>query len=166
MIDLSFIGKDGLIIQYEDIISLIGLNVLLKKIEGVSVEDTLKSYITRDTENVATWLNNKYNIGITDDMISNSIMCLKPNNMFAYKMFDTAERHMLRNLIIYSNIESKHIEEHVKSSFSKNVNYISGIDITKVIECFPNSTYVTSNCDNIRKCKDISTPVMLSIIDD
>jgi hypothetical protein len=56
MVDFSFVGKEGIIIQYEDIISMVGFNVIRylraknanEKAMGMSLEDILLSYINRE----------------------------------------------------------------------------------------------------------------------
>ena len=67
MIDLSFVGKNGLIIQYEDIVSLWGYNVILqlKKnmlVQGVSDEDILLDYFNREIQNPSKYIKEKYHI--------------------------------------------------------------------------------------------------------
>lgn len=175
MVDFSFIGKDGLIIQYEDIISLIGFNVaryfhgkcVNDKLDRMSVEDILKSYFNRQTEDIPKWLKDSFNIDFNIDMCKSSIEAVRPNNMYAYKIFDTAMRHRLKNLIIFSDTSSIHIAKHIKSSFeSINVEYISDVDILDVLKKHPNSTFVTSSCDNIRKCCNTAVPTVLTIVDD
>ena len=42
MIDLSFLGKDGLMIQYEDVISVMGFNVISEGVEDADQIETLK----------------------------------------------------------------------------------------------------------------------------
>ena len=64
MVDISFVGKEGIIIQYEDIISMVGFNVIRylrskkanEKAMGMSVEDILLSYINREKESPEFWL--------------------------------------------------------------------------------------------------------------
>ena len=73
MIDFRDIGKNGLIIQYEDIISMIGFNVaryfrskgISNKLDSMSVKDVLLSYINRDDENYAVWLKKEFDIDIS-----------------------------------------------------------------------------------------------------
>lgn len=175
MVDFSFIGKDGLIIQYEDIISLIGFNVaqyfhgkgVNDKLDRMSVEDILKSYFNRQTEDIPKWLKESFNIDFDMSMCESSILAVRPNNMYAYKVFDTAMRHMLKNLIIFSDISSIHIDRHIESSFEGiNVNYISNTDILDVLKKYPNSTFITSSCNNIRKCCNTNVPTVLTIVDD
>lgn len=175
MIDFSFIGKDGLIIQYEDIISLIGINVIQflhgkginNKLDRMSISDILQSYFSRKIEDVPTWLMETFNIDFNEEICKSSISAVRPNNMYAYKIFDTAKRHMLKNLIVFSNTDSVHIQKHVQSSFKDmGINYISGIDILDVFNKYPNSTYITSSVNNIRKCCKTNVPIMLTIIDD
>ena len=63
MVDLSSMGKAGMIIQYEDIISMIGFNVaryfrskgVSKKLDNMSIQDVLLSYINRNDEDYSIW---------------------------------------------------------------------------------------------------------------
>ena len=64
MLDLQFIGREGLIIDYTDIVSMIGFNIAkyirskntCKKLDRMSIEDILLSYINRSTEDISEWL--------------------------------------------------------------------------------------------------------------
>ena len=95
MVDFSFIGKDGLIIQYEDIISLIGFNVaqyfhgkgVNDKLDRMSVEDILKSYFNRQTEDIPKWLKESFT---------------NPDQLKAYK-----EKHYIPDVdLSFGNFES------------------------------------------------------------
>ena len=68
MVDFSSFGKEGLIIQYEDTISMIGFNIVnymrdkkaTDKIARMTVNEILVSYLNRETEDVETWLKEEY----------------------------------------------------------------------------------------------------------
>ena len=87
MIDFSFIGKEGLIIQYEDIISLMGFNVAcylreqkaFEKINKMSTADILLSYINRSTEDISSWLKKEFDIDFDIKNYIDSFAMLRPN---------------------------------------------------------------------------------------
>ena len=66
MIDLTFIGKAGLVIEYDDIVSLTGMNIvnyLMEKDKSLKVdagmssfEDILSSYINRTDKDFSKWI--------------------------------------------------------------------------------------------------------------
>ena len=83
MFSLGEIGEAGMIIQYEDLISMTGYNVakqfksnnLSEKLAGMSIQDVLASYLDREDEDYSIWLHKEFNIGINpDDGIQNLII--------------------------------------------------------------------------------------------
>ena len=70
MVDFSFVGKEGIIIQYEDIVSMIGFNVIRylraknanEEAMRMSVEDILLSYINREKEDPEIWLKDNFGL--------------------------------------------------------------------------------------------------------
>ena len=173
MIDFRDIGKNGLIIQYEDIISMIGFNVaryfrskgISNKLDSMSVKDVLLSYINRDDENYAVWLKKEFNIDINPDEFLSSFLTMQPNLMYSYKVFEKAHEEKITNLFIYSNKYSVIAEQSVDSYNFKGIKYLTG-DIVHVLNNHPNCTYLTSCIENIKKCSMLSVPMVLTICDD
>lgn len=112
MIDFSFIGKDGFIIQYEDIISLIGYNVssfILEKLNKKTSEpdmDLLMRYFNRTDEDIFKFIKQETGIecGIND--IVDSAGALRPNMLYAHKFLQTAYVQGIKNLTVFSNFKS------------------------------------------------------------
>lgn len=172
MVDFSFIGKDGLIIQYEDIISMTGYNVAnyfkskkYEKLNRMSNEDILLRYLNRTIENIDVWLKEEFNIdfNISDCLDSNIVF--HPNLSYAYRVFHTAYKNGIKNLIIHSNDKSDVIKNIVSRTFGVPIKYTYG-DIVPVLKNNVNSTYLTSSSSNIMKCMNINTPIALTIVDD
>ena len=167
MVDFSLVGSSGVIIQYEDIISLSGFNVVNhfreKGIVDKSDVDLLTSYFNREKESVADWVREESSLPIDDYM--NSPIMWKPSVLYAYKIIDIAYKSGIKTLFIHSNKYVKSIENNMKS-FQQPVTYIHG-DIVPVLRQHPNITYITSSCANIRKCLDEDVPpFVMTIIDD
>ena len=167
MIDFSPVGSSGVIIQYEDIIALSGFNVVNhfrhKGIVDKSDVDLLTSYFNRRNVSVVDWVREESSLPIDEYM--NSPIMWKPTMLYAYKIIDTAYKNGIKTLMIHSNKYVKSIEENMKS-FQQPVTYIHG-DIVPVLKQHPNITYITSHCDNIRKCLDEDVPpFVMTIIDD
>ena len=167
MVDFSLVGSSGVIIQYEDIISLSGFNVVNhfreKGIVDKSDVDLLTSYFNREKESVADWVREESSLPIDDYM--NSPIMWKPSVLYAYKIIDIAYKSGIKTLFIHSNKYVKSIENNMKS-FQQPVTYIHG-DIVPVLRQHPNITYITSSCVNIRKCLDEDVPpFVMTIIDD
>lgn len=172
MIDFSFIGKDGLIIQYEDLVTMIGFNVVrylklkgVTQFTGVSLEDTLVDYINRQEENPSEWLKNKFDIDFQIENYLDSVNTLQPVLLYSYKVFHAADQEGIKTLILHSNQSSPVIGEFIKSYQNTNIEYTSG-DIIPVLQSHPNATLLTSSTDNIKKCLDITVPCALTICDD
>lgn len=172
MLDLSFIGKDGLIIQFEELISMTGYNVLLKlkskndKLRGMSDKDILLDYINREIENPSDYIRSTYQIDFPMDKVYQSPKALRPNLVYAHRMFDTAYKNGMRKLFVYSCEYSRVIEQFVQEAFGGiNVQYIHG-DIVQVMKDKVNSTFITSNTNVIRSCQNVDQPFMLMIVDD
>lgn len=172
MIDFSFVGKEGLIIQYEDIISLIGFNVVKyfrsknvnDKACKMSVEDILLSYLNRTTEDISTWLKIEFDIDFDIKDYQDSVALLQPNARYAYKIFDSAYKNGIKNLIIHSNSYSPVIEKFV-NAFQVPIKYTHG-DIVPILNENKNATFITSSLSNIEKCLDVKVPIALTIVDD
>lgn len=176
MIDLSFIGKEGLIIEYEDIISLVGMNVINYLIEKdvdksitvrmSSVEDILNSYINRSEKDISVWLKENFDIDNFDlSRFVNSRAIFKPNIFYAYKLIPAAYINGIKNLYIHSQYESPVIRKITEYSFDVPVEYVHG-DIRDVLTDKVNYTYITATPENVRRCLDVDTPLAVTICDD
>lgn len=173
MLDLSDIGKAGLIIQYEDIIGMIGYNVakyfkgkgISKKLDSTSIQDVLLSYINRRDMDYSIWLIDEYGITVNPNDLLTSLLTMQPNLMYSYKVFSKAHEENINSLYIYSNMYSPIIEEATKSYGFDGIQYIHG-DIIEFLKTHPNYTYLTSDVNNIKKCVDLDSPVCLVVCDD
>lgn len=172
MVDFSFIGKEGLIIQYEDIISMIGFNIIKyfrankanKKAMGMSIQDILLSYINRVDEDPAVWLQKEFGISLNIKDFLDSINTFQPNWLYSYKIIDAAYKNGLSKLIVHSQIESPVIKKFL-STFTAPIEYSHG-DIVPILEQNKNVTYITSLPSNIKRCLEVKTPFALTIVDD
>ena len=175
MVDLSFIGKEGIICSYEEIVAMVGYNVAdqyrKNKIIDVSDQQLISDYINRKEYNFSEYLQ-KQGIPKEDaDFISQeevfyeSAYALKPTNKFIYKIFDAAKIQSVPYLAIYSRQYSSHIEKYIKGSFPFKVEYVYG-DIDPIIKEHVNSTIVTSDLNIINKCATIEEPIVLTVCDD
>lgn len=173
MVDFESIGKDGLIVDYEGIISLMGYNVIqylkknnvnIDKMNKMSDIDILSSYINRKDEDFSLWLKEEFDIDFDINDYTDSLSLFKPNLLYTYKVFKTAYENGRKNLIIHSDIKSKYIDS-VVNTYDMPVKCICG-DIIPIIKSNPNSTYLCPSPKNILKCKDIDTPFTLVIVDD
>lgn len=172
MVDLSVIGKDGFIIQYEEIITLTGCNVLhglrnkIDTLRGMSDEDILRGYFNRQIEDPSEYLKKEYNIDFPIDKMYASYKTMTPNMLYAYMIFDKAHENGIRNLAVYSLYRSEAIEKHIKRTFPDfKVDYVHG-DIKEVMENRQNWTLVTSNTKVVRDCANVGQAFALMIIDD
>lgn len=171
MIDMSFIGKNGFIIQYEDVISLWGYNVLLKLksmnlVQGMSDEDILLDYFNRDIEQPFDYIKSKYHLEFPIDAMYKSEKALRPNLMYAFKLLNAAYMNGINDLIIFSNKQSDIIKSYIQNEIPDiPIDYRYG-DIIPVINDYPNCTFLTSNTDNIRKfMTEKVAPFALTIVD-
>ena len=173
MLDLSDIGKAGLIIQYEDIIGMIGYNVakyfkgkgVSKKLDSTSIQDVLLSYINRKDMDYSIWIKDEYGITVNPNDLLTSLLTMQPNLMYSYKVFSKAHEENINSLYIYSNMYSPIIEEATKSYGFEGVEYIRE-DIIEFLKKHPNCTYLTSSIDNIKRCVELDAPTCLVICDD
>lgn len=173
MLDLSSIGKAGMIIQYEDIISMIGFNVaryfrskgVSKKLDSMSIQDVLLSYINREDIDYSVWLKKEFDVSINPDDFLSSFLTMQPNLMYSYKVFTSSHRENINSLYIYSDKYSPIAEQSVDSYGFKGVKYIHG-NLIDFLKEHPNYTYLTSSVDNIRKCSELTVPMVLLVCDD
>lgn len=174
MIDLTFIGKAGLVIEYDDIVSLTGMNIVnylmekdksLKVDDGMSsFEDILSSYINRTDKDFSIWIKQLIGLDVKKENFINSYRAFKPNLFYAYKLIPNAYKNGIKDLYIYSQYESDVIREYLKS-FDVPVGYVYG-DIREVMKDKVNYTYITCDPENVRRCRDIDTPFAVTICDD
>ena len=172
MIDMSFIGKNGFIIQYEDIISLWGYNALLKLkeknlIDGESSTDSLLlDYFNREIEDPFKYINEKYHVNFPIDSMYKSKQVLRPNMLYAFKIFSAAYQNGIKELFVFSNKESPIIDDYIKNEIPDiPIRYVYG-DVIPVIKQHPNCTFLTSDTNNIKRFVDESVPPFaLTIVD-
>lgn len=170
MIDFNFIGKEGIIIQFEDIVSLTGYNIAnyLKakgfqgKLQQVSNKDLLISYFERDEYDIAKWLEQFGVTGVTPHSFIKSISAWQPNLLYSYKIFQSAYNNGIKNLKIYSDVENDVIREFVKH-YQIPIEYCH-TDLKASLGV--NMTFYTSSQKNIELCKTFGIPIALVIIDD
>ena len=173
MIDFRDIGRAGIIIQYEDIIAMIGYNVakyykgkqISEKLDNTSIQNVLSSYIDRDTEDWSEWLLKEYNINVNPSYVSTSFLTMQPNLLYAYKVFMMSHKEKNDNIYIYSDNYSPIIEQSTNSFGFSGVKYVYG-DILKFLNEHPNFTYITASINNIKECLKTESPICLVICDD
>lgn len=174
MVDLSFIGKEGLIVQYDDIISMVGFNVARylktknydnEKLCEMSIEDILLSYINRPNEDPAIWLKEEFGIDFDIERYKDSAVAWQPNWVYFYKVFKAAYENNIKDLMIYSEKEIPMIQKYIETTFDVPIKYITG-DIVQILKEHMNYTFMTSSPTNIRKCLTIDVPIAITIFDD
>lgn len=173
MIDFSDVGKEGLIIQYEEIVAMTGYNVakyvkskhINEKLDAMSNEDIALSYINRTDENPEIWLKKEFDIDCHMDEYLESFHVFQPSWLYSYRMFDAALKEGIKTLILHSNQYSPAIEKFLQSYQMPEVKYTSG-DIIPVLESHPNCTFTTSSISNIKKCLSTDVPINVVICDD
>lgn len=173
MVDLSFIGKGGVIIQFEDVISMTGFNAVRylrdnninnEELIRMSIEDILMKYINRVDEDISEWIKKMFNIDFDINQYTESIQLFQPNFLYAYRLLGTAYKNGITNLIIHSDIKSDIIKKFTET-FEVPVKYTYG-DIVPVLKDNINVTYITASPKNIKKCLDVDSPFALTIVDD
>lgn len=174
MIDLSFIGKDGLIIQYEDVVSAIGFNIIsyminknkcTEAMKRMSLEDILLSYLNRETYDINSWIKKEFSIDFNYMDAKDSVQMVVPNFIYPYKIIQEARKQNISELYLYSDTYLPGIEKMLKSFETPSLKYIHG-DLIPILSDKPNITYITSSPSNIEKCLEIETPFVLTIVDD
>jgi hypothetical protein len=172
MLDFSFVGKEGLIIQYEDVISLIGFNVIRylraknanEKAMGMSLEDILLSYINREKENPEIWLKDEFGVDFKVEDYLESINAFQPNWLYSYKVFDAAYKNGIKNLKIYSVYDIPIIKK-ILTSFPAPVEFVTG-DIVPVLEKNKNVTLITASEQTLKRCLETDIPAAITVVDD
>lgn len=174
MLDCRFIGKAGIIIQYEDIISTPGFNIVKylkdsgvdnKKINSMSTVELLSSYLERDEYDINKWLKT-FDIEIDmDKYYTTSKMTMKPNLVYSYKLFNSAKIESIHDMYVYSNTYSPIIENNISVFQNSEIKYIYG-NIADVMKDKFNYTFITSFVDNVDKCIDMNIPMTIVLCDD
>jgi hypothetical protein len=173
MVTIDEVGKAGLIIQYEDLISMIGFNIakqfrsnnLSEKLAGMSIQEVLASYLDRQDEDYSVWLKKEFDIDVNPDDMLSSFLSMQPNLLYSYKVFPASHNERNDNLYIYSDKYSKICEECTSSYGFKGVEYIHG-DIYNFIKEHPNTTFITASTKSIDVMRTVNTPVCLVVCDD
>ena len=174
MVDLRVLGREGLIIEYTDIVSLVGYNIIkyLKsnninndKLQGMSDVDILSAYVNRTNFDISKWIKDTFDIECNIDDYLESEVAFQPNNVYAFKMFTYASKEHIKNLYIYSDKHSPIIEKNVKMFNVPELKYVYG-DIIPILNEHPNSTLTTSNPYTIRRCYEVSAPSLITLVDD
>lgn len=173
MIDLREIGNAGLVLQYEDIISMIGFNVakqfksnhLSEKLDNMTIQEVLSSYLDREDEDYTVWFKKEFGFDVDKNELNSSFLSMQPNLLYAYKVFPAAHIERRDNLFIYSDIYSPIAEESLRTYGCKEVKYIYS-DLEKFIKEHPNMTFLTSSIKSINRVKDLNVPLCLVICDD
>ena len=174
MVDFRVLGREGLIIEYTDIVSLVGYNIIkyLKSnninndiIQRMSDEDILLSYVNRTNFNISSWIKDTFNMECDISDYLESDIAFKPNNVYAFKMFSYASKEHIKNLYIYSDIYSPIIEKNIKMFNVPELKYVYG-DIIPILNEHPNSTLTTSNPHTIKQCYDVKAPTLITLVDD
>lgn len=172
MVDLSFVGKEGTIIQYEDIISMIGFNVIRylraknanEKAMRMSLEDILLSYINREKEEPEIWLKDNFGLDFKVEDYLDSINAFQPNWLYSYKLFDAAYKNGAKKLMIYSVYDLPIIKK-ILTSYPAPVEFVCG-DIKPIIEKNVNSTLITASTKTLNRCLESEAPIAITIVDD
>ena len=173
MIDFSEIGKTGMIIQFEDIVSMIGFNIVRYfKLKGLDVlkdkdlGDLILSYVNRECESYDEWVTKVTGKEIRIESYIDSVNAFHPSWLYVYKVFSAAYKNGIKTLMIHSDIEIPFIQKHLLSTFNiPSVKYVYG-DIVPILNQHPNITYLTASPKNIERCLDVTTPFALTICDD
>lgn len=167
MLDFSFIGKEAFVIQYEDLISLIGWNVVERYKDDNDPdkrEERLLAYLNRESFDISSYIKQHTNVDVPNEIIMCSKSACTPNLAYAFKMMQASYQNGIKRLYVHSNTYSPVIEKFIQNLEIKT-NYVHG-DIIPVLHNLPNCTYTTSDPNNIRKCVDVDVPIALTIVDD
>lgn len=171
MIDFSFVGKNGMIIQFEDIVSMIGFNIVryfklkgMESLQDYSLQQMIIDYINREDEDYNQWVSNIIKTDIKLETYVDSVNAFQPSWLYAYKVFTTAYKNGIKNLMIHSNVEIPFIRDLLRTFNIPSLKYVYG-DIVPILNENPNITYLTSLPSNINKCLDVKVPFALTIVD-
>ena len=172
MVDFSFVGKEGIIIQYEDIVSMIGFNVIRylraknanEEAMRMSVEDILLSYINREKEDPEIWLKDNFGLEFKVEDYLDSINAFQPNWLYSYKIFDAAYKNGAKKLMIYSVYDIPIIKK-ILTTYTAPIQFVSG-DIKCILDKNPNSTFITASTKSLNRCLETDVPAAITIVDD
>ena len=172
MVDFSFIGKEGVIAQYEDIISMIGFNVIRylraknanEKAMRMSIPDILLSYINREKENPEIWLKDEFGVDFKVEDYLDSINAFQPNWLYSYKVFDAAYKNGVKKLMIYSGYDIPIIKKII-TTYTVPVEFVTG-DIVPILEKNKNITLATASTQTLNRCLETDVPAAITIVDD
>lgn len=174
MVDFRFLGREGLMIEYTDIISLVGYNIIKylkannfnnETMKRMSLEDILLSYVNRTDYSITDWVSNTFGFECNLNDYLESDVAFAPNNVYAYKMFIQSDKEKIKQLTIYSEQYSPVIERNIKTFNLPELKYRYG-DLVPILNEHPNSTFTTSNPHSIEQCKDVKAPILLAVVDD
>jgi hypothetical protein len=171
MVDISFVGKEGIIIQYEDIISMVGFNVIRylrskkanEKAMGMSVEDILLSYINREKESPEFWLKEEFGVDFKVEDYLDSFAAFQPNWYYSYKLFDAAYKNGVKKLMVYSAYDIPIIKKILKT-YEQPIEFVTG-DIVPVLEKNMNVTLMTASTQTLKRCLETEVPAAITIVD-
>ena len=112
MYDFADVGKAGLMIQYEDTISMVGFNIakqfksnhLSEKLDSMTVQEVLSSYLNRENEDYTLWLKKEFNIDIDAKAMLESFLSMQPSVLYPYRVFPASHKEHQDNLYIYSDM--------------------------------------------------------------
>ena len=174
MVDFNDIGKAGLMIQYEDTISMVGFNIakqfksnhLSEKLDSMTVQEVLSSYLNREDEDYSVWLKKEFDIDIDPKAMISSFLSMQPNMMYPYRVFPASHNEHQDNLYIYSDIYSPIAEQSLRTyGCGGAVQYIHS-DLEKFIKEHPNMTFITSSTKSIDMVRNMNVPICLVVCDD
>ena len=173
MVDFSFIGKDGIIIQFEDVVSMVGFNILryfklrgMECLKEYDLKQMILDYVNREEEDYNKWVSDIIQTPIKLETYIDSVNAFQPSWLYAYKIFSSAYKNGLNKLYIHSNEHIPFIQNDILPTFNiPSVKYVYG-DIVPILNQNPNITYLTSLTSNIRECLDVEVPFALTIVDD
>lgn len=173
MIDFSEIGKAGLIIQFEDIVSMVGFNIAryfklkgLDSLKDKELGDLILSYVNREYESYDEWVKKETGKEIHIESYIDSVNAFQPSWLYSYKVFISAYKNGIKNLMIHSDVEIPFVGKSLIPTFNiPSVKYVYG-DIVPILNQHPNITYLTASPKNIKRCLDVEAPFALTICDD
>lgn len=174
MVDLNDVGSAGLMIQYEDIIAMIGFNIakqfksnhLSEKLDSMTVQEILSSYLNRESEDYSIWLKREFDIEVDSSVMNSSFLSMQPNLLYSYKVFSASHREHKDSLFIYSDIYSPIAEESLQSYGCDGVVKYIHSDLGKFLKENPNMTFITSSIKSIETVRGLNVPVCLVVCDD
>lgn len=174
MYDFADVGKAGLMIQYEDTISMVGFNIakqfksnhLSEKLDGMTVQEVLSSYLNRENEDYTLWLKKEFNIDINAKAMLESFLSMQPSVLYPYRVFPASHKENQDNLYIYSDMYSPIAEQSLQTYGCDGVVQYIHSDLEKFLREHPNITFITSSIKSIDIVRRINVPICLVVCDD